>query len=195
MIRRVLAVLAASIALSGATASAALAEYPPSDGSGAVSATTVSAGGHVVFTGGGFEPGSDVTISVNDAVYATSTANVVETAALSRSSSVHVTTAAYVRNAATVTAGATSAFSVEVTLQTVGANVLTGTGVDPSGATRVVTAKVTVHEATGTPAVDKGSNLPFTGGSVVLPGVIVGLAMLGGGFLLLTTVRSRRATS
>jgi hypothetical protein len=191
MIRRVLAVLAASIAVTGATASAALAEYPPTGAGGAVSATTVAPGGHVEFSGGGFKSGSKVTIAVNDAVYATDVANQVETTAFTPGS-LHLSNAAYARPAA-ATVDATSSFSVEVTLDTVGTNVLTGTGVDATGAERVVSAKVVVAKATGTPAVTSGSSLPFTGSSVVLPGAIVGLAMLGGGFLLLTSVRSRRA--
>jgi hypothetical protein len=192
MIRRVLAVLAASIAVTGATASAALAEYPPTGAGGAVSATTVAPGGHVEFSGGGFKSGSKVTIAVNDAVYATDVANQVETTAFTPGS-LHLSNAAYARPAAAARVDATSSFSVEVTLDTVGTNVLTGTGVDATGAERVVSAKVVVAKATGTPAVTSGSSLPFTGSSVVLPGAIVGLAMLGGGFLLLTSVRSRRA--
>ena len=192
MIRRVLAVLAASIAVSGATASAALAQYPPSGAGASVSATVVTDGGHVTFTGGGFKPGSQVNVAVNGAVYTTTTANTIQTAALGSSTSVHFSNAAYVRNVA-VAAPQTASFSVQVTLQKLGSNVLTGTGVDPLGNDRVVSAKVTVTKAAGTPAPSSGSSLPFTGSSVLLPGLVVGIAMMGGGFLLLTSVRSRRA--
>jgi hypothetical protein len=192
MIRRVLAVLAASIAVSGASATAALAQYPPSGAGGSVSATTTVPGGAVVFSGGGFKVGSDVTVAVNDAVYATIKANIVETAALGSSTAVHFSNAAYVRNAAT-TALPSASFSLDVRLQTAGSNLITGTGIDPTGKARVVSAKVTVTKAAGTPATNHGSTLPFTGSSVVVPGVVVALAMMGGGFLLLTSVRSRRA--
>lgn len=191
MIRRVLAVLAASIVVSGATATAALAEYPPAGSSGSVSATTVVVGTHVTFSGGGFKAGSTVTISIDDAVYSTVRADIAETAGLSRSSAVHIGNAAYVRNAAAATA--MGAFSTDITMQSVGLKVLTGTGVDAAGGSRTVTAKVTVTKAPGTPTTTSGSSLPFTGSSVVVPGLVVGLVMVGGGFLLLTTVRSRRA--
>jgi hypothetical protein len=191
MIRRVLAVLAASVVVSGATATAALAEYPPTSGSGSVSATTLQAGGDVTFSGGGFKAGSKVTISVDDAVYSTVVADVTATASLDRSAQVHIGNAAFVRNAAATAASA--GFTTSVTVQTAGAHVLTGSGIAPSGAARVVTAKVTVAKAPGTPTTTAGSSLPFTGSSVVISGLVVGLAMMGGGFLLLTTVRSRRA--
>lgn len=192
MIRRVLAVLAASVAVSGATATAALAEYPPTGTAGSVSATTVTSGGHVVFSGGGFKPGSGVTIEVNGAVYSTAKASTIETAALGSSTSVHFSNAAYVRNAAAAAVRSAS-FSVDVTLETAGKNVLTGSGVDPAGNPREISATVTVSKATGTPAPSAGSSLPFTGSSIVIPGLVVGVAMMGGGFLLLTSVRSRRA--
>src|SRR3954447_4232805 len=150
MIRRVLAVLAAGIVMSGATATAALAEYPPTGSSGEVSATTVEIGTHVTFSGGGFKAGSSVTIRIDDAVYSTVSADQTETAGLSRSTAVHIGNAAYVRNAAATTA--TGAFSTVITMQTLGVKVLTGTGVGPAGGSRVVTAKVTVVKAPGTPS-------------------------------------------
>jgi hypothetical protein len=190
MIRRVLAVLAASIVVSGATATAALAEYPPTSGAGSVSATTLQAGDDVTFSGGGFKLGSKVTISVDDAVDSTVVAGIT-TASFDRSAQVHIGNAAFVRNAAATPAS--GAFSTTVVLQTAGVHVLSAAGVAPTGAPRVVTAKVTVMKDPGTPVTASGSGLPFTGSSVVVPGLVVGLAMVGGGFLLLTTVRSRRA--
>ncbi|MDX6213150.1 MAG: hypothetical protein QOF82_2237, partial [Frankiales bacterium] len=50
---------------------------------------------------------------------------------------------------------------------------------------------VTVAAAVAAPA-SESSSLPFTGSSVIIPGLIIGLTMMAGGFLLLTTVRSRR---
>ena len=197
MIKRLLAVCAATIAVLGTSAGAALAEYPPTGGSASVSATTVVVGTSVQFAGAGFKAGSKVTVSVNDAVYATLVAGDSNASALGHSS-MHFTTAAYVRTAAAVAPGAPvsagQTFSVRVTMNRLGMNVITGTGVDPAGAPRVVTAKVTV-----TPAVvatsTKGSSLPFTGSSVIVPGLIIGVSMMAGGFLLLTTVRSRRVGS
>ena len=132
MIKRFLAVMAATTAVLGAGAGAALADYPPAMQAGAVSATTVVPGGQVDFTGDGFADGSKVVVSVNKAVYATVTAGT--SSALGSRTSMHISTAAFARNASVVAAAVPSAsFSVKVTLQTVGANVLTGTGVAPDG--------------------------------------------------------------
>jgi hypothetical protein len=187
--KRLLAVCAASLAIVGTSAGMASAEYPPAGSSGSVSATTVTVGTTVQFAGNGFKAGSKVTISVDDAVYATVVAGDANATALGRSTS-HFATAAYVRPVAQVAAA--QGFSVRVTMNKLGMNVLTGVGVDPAGGTRTVTAKVTVTPVTAAAGGTKGSNLPFTGSSVIIPGAIVGLAMLAGGFLLLTTVRSRR---
>lgn len=196
MIKRLLAVCVASLAVIGSSAGAALAEYPPSSGSASVSATTVVVGTSVQFAGSGFKAGSKVTVSVNDAVYATLVAGASSASALGHSTT-HFTTAALVRTAAVAPgapAGPGQAFSVRVTMNRLGMNTLTGSGVDPAGNPRLVTAKVTVTPvaATGTP---KASGLPFTGSSVVVPGIIIGLTMMAGGLLLLTTVRSRRVGS
>jgi hypothetical protein len=191
VIKRFLAVMAAATAVLGAGAGAALAAYPPDMQAGAVSATTVVPGGQVDFTGDGFADGSKVVVSVNKAVYATVTAGAAS--ALGSRSSLHVTTAAFVRNASVVAAAAPSAsFAVKVTLQTAGANVLTGAGVAPDGSPHMVTATVTVAgEAEA--AKSTASGLPFTGSDVIIPGIIVGAVMVAGGFLMLTTVRSRKA--
>jgi hypothetical protein len=150
----------------------------------------VTLGNSVQFAGSGFAAGSKVTVSVNDAVYATLVAGASTSSALG-SSTAHVSTVAYVRPVASTTVGAASTFSIRVTLNKVGLNVLTGTGVDPAGNPRVVTADVTVAAAVAAPA-SESSSLPFTGSSVIIPGLIIGLTMMAGGFLLLTTVRSRR---
>jgi hypothetical protein len=189
VIKRFLAVMAATTAMLGAGAGAALADYPPTIQDGAVSATTVVPGGQVDFSGDGFADGSKVVVSVNKAVYATVTAG--SSTALGSRSSMHVTTAAFVRNASVAAAAVPSAsFSVKVTLQTAGANVLTGSGVAPDGSPLMVTATVMVA---GEAVESKASGLPFTGSAVIIPGVIVGAVMLAGGFLMLTTVRSRKA--
>ena len=189
MIKRFLAVLAATMAVGGAGAGAALADYPPTMQAGAVSATTVVPGGQVDFSGDGFADGSKVVVSVNKAVYATVTAGT--STSMGSRTALHVTTAAFVRNASVVAAAAPSAsFSVKVTLQAAGANVLTGTGIAPDGSPLMVTATVMVA---GEAVKSSASGLPFTGSAVIIPGVIVGAVMVAGGFLMLTTVRSRKA--
>ena len=189
MIKRFLAVMAATTAVLGAGAGAALADYPPDMQAGAVSATTVVPGGQVDFGGDGFADGSKVVVSVNKAVYTTVTAGT--SSALGSRTSMHVTTAAFVRSASVARSGRPSAsFSVKVTLQTDGSNVLTGAGVAPDGSPHFVTATVMVA---GEAVESKASGLPFTGSAVIIPGVIVGAVMLAGGFLMLTTVRSRKA--
>jgi hypothetical protein len=193
VIRRLLAVGAAAIAVVASTSGAALAQYPPSGSSGSVSATTVPLGTTVTFAGSGFAAGGKVTVAVDDAVYATVEAGGAGSTSegLGRSS-MHVTTAAFVQPVAAVSAG--EAFSVVVTMNKLGLNVLTGSGVDPAGNPRTVTAKVTVTPAVAATGGSK-SDLPFTGSSVIVPGLIIGLTLMAGGFLLLTTVRSRRVGS
>jgi hypothetical protein len=192
VIKRLLAVGAAAIAVVSSSAGAALAEYPPSGGSASVSATTVVVGTPVTFAGSGFAAGAKVTVSVNDAVYATVNAGGSTAAALGRSS-MHVTTAAFVQPVAATSAG--TSFSISVTMNKLGKNVLTGSGVDPAGNSRLVTANVTVTPAVAAAGSGNPSNLPFTGSSVIVPGLIIGVTMMAGGFLLLTTVRSRRVSS
>jgi hypothetical protein len=190
VIKRFLAAWAASMVVLGAGAGSALADYPPAMQAGAVSATTVVPGGQVSFGGGGFRSGSKVVVKVNKVMYATVSAGAPQ--ALGARSAMHVTTATFVRSSAVVAAApASGSFAVQVTLQDLGANVLTGAGVAPDGTLHVVTATVTVAgEAVAKPA---ASGLPFTGSAVIIPGVIIGAAMLAGGFFLLTTVRSRKA--
>ena len=193
MIKRLLAVTAVSVAVVSSAAGAALAEYPPAGSSASVSATTVPIGHTIEFAGSDFKAGSKVTVSVNDAVYATLTTGGPETAAFRSSTTMHVTNAAFVEPAAQATVTKGSSFSVRVTMNKLGMNVLTGSGVDPAGNPRLVTAKVTVTPIVATKTTTaSGSSLPFTGSSVIIPGAIIGLTMMGGGFLLLTTVRSRR---
>jgi hypothetical protein len=188
--------MAVAMAVTGASASAALAQYPPAAGSGAVSATTVPLGDQVDFSGDGFAAGSKVVITVNDAVYATVSAAAPTSSALGLRSSVHFSTAAYVRPVAQQTAASTGSFSVTVTMNKLGKNSLVGSGVDAAGAPRLVTAIVTVTPVVaGVKTTSSGSSLPFTGSSVIIPGAIIGLTMMAGGFVLLTSVRSRRAGS
>src|SRR3954447_21328090 len=191
MIRRFLAVIAAAGALLGASTGAALAEYPPSSGSGAVSSTTIVVGGHVDFSGSGFAFGSPVTVSIDSAVYGTVTANGPSSAALGRSSSAHVANAAFAQPAAASTTSAS--FTIRITMQKVGEFTLTGSGVAPNGGARVVTAHVTVVPKAA--VAGSSSSLPFTGSSALIPGLLIGVTMLAGGFVLLTSVRSRKAGS
>lgn len=191
MIKRLLAAVAASVAVVGASAGAALAEYPPTSSGGTVSATLVAPGDHVDFAGDGFASGSKVTVSVNHALYSTVVAGGAAEGVEGDRIGTHFVTSAYVRPAAAVAATASASFSARITLSRLGKNVLLGTGVDPAGRPRAVDATVMVEADTVTAA--KGSDLPFTGSAVIIPGAIVGLTMLGGGFLMLTTVRSRKA--
>jgi hypothetical protein len=194
VLKRFLAVLAASLAVAGASAGAALADYPPTTQTGAVSSTSITLGGHVTFAGSGFQAGSKVTIGVDSAMYATVVASGPASSALGGRTSMHFTTAAYAQPVAKAAASAAATFSVKVTLDQLGSHVLTGTGVAPDGSPAVVSAKVMVVPVAATVAVKaSGSGLPFTGSAVIIPGVIVGAAMMAGGFLLLTTVRSRKA--
>ena len=199
MIKRFLAVMAASAAMLGSSAGAALAQYPPAAHGGAVSATSVGPGGHVQFSGGGFRSGSRVRVSVNNSPYTSAVAGGRSPSALGSGAARHMSTAAYTTSTIVAAAASPASFSVDVTLSKLGSNLLTGAGVAPDGTARVVTATVVVAKgsvtetATGTNAAPSGSSLPFTGSSVVVPGLIIGLSMLAGGFLLLTTVRSRRA--
>ena len=190
MIKRFLAVMAATVAVLAASGGAALAQYPPTSGTGAVSATTITVGGFVDFSGGGFAPGSDVTVSVNTAVYATVVASGASSSALGGSSA-HFVTAAFAQPAA---ATSSASFKVRITMDKVGTYTLTGAGVGPAGNAHVVTATVTVIPAAATKATND-STLPFTGSSVLVPGLIIGLTMVAGGFVLLTSVRSRKATA
>lgn len=194
MLRRFLAVVVASVAVLGTSAGAALAQYPPTTGSGAVSATTVVIGNTVNFSGGGFAAGSHVTVTVNGALYATVTASGPASSALSGPSKAHFATAAFARPAAAAAANSAS-FSLTISMNKLGLATLVAAGTDPLGAPRTVKALVTVVPAAVAPATEasSGSSLPFTGSNVLVPGAIIGFAMLAGGFLLLTSVRSRRA--
>lgn len=192
VIKRFLAVSAAAVAVLAAGAGPALADYPPAMQAGAVSATTIVVGQSVDFGGGGFAGGSKVVVSVNKAVYATVVADGSSPSAFGLHFSSHVSTVAYARPVAFTAAAATgSSFKLKVTLQTLGSVALVGSGVAPDGTAHMVTAKVLVVAAPA--AKPTASGLPFTGSAVLIPGVIVGAVMLAGGFLMLTTVRSRKA--
>lgn len=91
--------------------------YPPSGVrvvAGTVSDSSVSDGDTVVFSGGGFKPGSALQLSVDG----------VQTASL--------------------TADATGAFSTTVVLRKAGVHALAVSGLEPGGRVRVVSASVTV---------------------------------------------------
>ena len=195
VIKRFLAVMAASIAVVGGSAGAALADYPPAMQAGAVSATTIAPGGQVDFAGDGFAAGSKVVVAVNKAVYATVVAgSTVASSSFGSRTAMHFQATAFRSVALPATAPAAASFSVKVTLQTAGSNVLTGSGVAPDGSPHVVTATVVVDGAAAAVTTESSaSGLPFTGSDVIIPGVIIGAAMMAGGFLLLTTVKSRKA--
>jgi LPXTG-motif cell wall-anchored protein len=163
----------ASVGLPAAVAVAAPV-YPPATGGLSVSATTVSAGGSVHVAGGGFEAGSMATVTV-------------------RVSGIGIV------DSFSVTADDSGVISTNVLLSHSGTTTIVVTGVDPSGAARVLTSVV---EATSTSASGSGSgsgskaSLPDTGASIGTP-LVVGAALLlgGAGAVLAGRRRRRRATA
>jgi LPXTG-motif cell wall-anchored protein len=121
------------LALVGLGGTASAQPYPPSEGEGSVSRTTVEPGGTVEFCGDGFAPDTEVVIRDNG--------EVVET----------------------VTTDENGEFCVTLTLEEVGTHVLTGTGIGAEGEVRTVTATVTVVAAGGLPATGSNTILPAIG--------------------------------
>ncbi|HVQ95035.1 MAG TPA: LPXTG cell wall anchor domain-containing protein [Mycobacteriales bacterium] len=175
-IRRLLVGATLSVIASvGLPAAAAVAEpvYPPATGGLSVSATTVSAGGSVHVAGGGFEAGSTATVTVR-------------------------VTGIGIVDSFTVTADDSGVISTNVLLSHSGTTTIVVTGVDPTGAARVLTSVV---EATSVSASGSGSGsgskaLPDTGASIGAP-LVLGVALLlgGAGAVLAGRRRRRRATA
>jgi len=117
MLRRCAATGTLTILLGMALAPAAAAQYPPTSSSGRVTAGRVEPGGCVTFSGDGFEPGTDVTVTDNDT------------------------------EVRTVQATDTGAFSTSVCPTVLGVHILRGTGTGANGGERTVTAEVTVVES------------------------------------------------
>jgi LPXTG-motif cell wall-anchored protein len=160
MVRRIAALIAVAAAALFASAGAANA-YTTTTSTGTVSSATVTSGGSVTFCGGGFEAGSTITITVNDAA------------------------------AGTDTASSTGTFCAEVTIQGTGTFLLRAQGVNPDGGVNVVTATVLGVQAAaagsggGAALPRTGSDL----GTQIW--IAAGLLALGGGLVALTVARRR----
>jgi LPXTG-motif cell wall-anchored protein len=121
------------LALVGLGGAASAQPYPPSEGTGVVSKTTVESGGTVEFCGDGFAPDSEVIIEDNGT------------------------------EVGTVVTDENGEFCVTLTLTGAGTHVLTATGVGAGGEDRVVTATVTVVAAGGLPRTGSDTILPAIG--------------------------------
>ncbi|MEN3361308.1 MAG: hypothetical protein V7637_5290 [Mycobacteriales bacterium] len=164
-IRRLLVGATLSVIASiGLPAAIAVAEpaYPPSVGSLTVPTTTVTAGHSLHVSGTGFAGGSTVTVTVWVGGVAV--------------------------DSFTVTADSSGAISTGVLLSRFGRATIVVTGLDPNGASRVLTSVV---EATAVAA--GGAGLPNTGASIRIPLVLGGALLLGGAGAVLAGRRRRRA--
>jgi LPXTG-motif cell wall-anchored protein len=137
--------------------------YPVVRGDATVSATTVRVGGSVTVSGGGFSADCPVvlTVRVGNTIYLTRT----------------------------LTPNGSGSVSASVRLTRTGSNVLELTGCDADGATRVLSARVTVRGA-GAAAANAGSGLPDTGAD--LTSLYAGFGLLAAGGLLVMVTRQRR---
>jgi LPXTG-motif cell wall-anchored protein len=155
----------ASVAL---PAAAAVADptYPPSIGGLSVSASTVVAGGSVHVSGSGFKPGSEATVTVR--------------------------IGGVVVNSFTVTVGSGGDIAATVVLAAAGTATIVVTGIDPSGATRVLTSVVLAASGSSGSA---SAGLPDTGASIGTPLLLGGALVLGGAGAILATRRRRRRGS
>jgi hypothetical protein len=131
-----------------------------------VSSTTVQSGHSVVFSGGGFAPGSKVSIRVNGSLVGE------------------------------ITAGGAGNFSTSVTMEKAGTYTLSASGVSPSGQARTISTVVTVSGAAAASTASTASTtntggLPFTGLEL---GAITGLgsALVLGGVGIRVASRRRR---
>jgi LPXTG-motif cell wall-anchored protein len=159
-LRRLLAGTAAIIATLFVLAGPAQASggYPIVKDKATVSATTVTAGGTVTVSGGGFSADCPVvlTVRVGSRVYITRT----------------------------LTPDSSGNVSADVKLTRTGRNVLELTGCQDDGATRVLSASVTVRAAAA------GGSLPGTGAD--LTSLYAGIGLLAAGGLLVMVTRQRR---
>lgn len=159
-LRRLLAGTAAIIATLFVLAGPAQAQgtYPVVRGDATVSATTVTVGGTVTVSGGGFSTDCPVvlTVRVGNQVYITRT----------------------------LTPDSGGNVSATVKLTRTGSNVVELTGCQANGATRVLSARVTVRGA------GVGSGLPNTGAD--LTSLYAGFGLLAAGALLVMVTHQRR---
>jgi len=168
--RRLLAAIAALVAMTFMLAGPASAgpQYPVVRGDATVSATTVTAGGSVTVSGGGFgDCPVFLTVRVGNRIYLTET----------------------------LTPDANGEVSASVRLTRTGRNVIELTGCTPNDETQVLDASVTVRSASqgaGLPGAGTGAGggLPGTGGD--LTSLYAGIGLLAAGMLLVSVTRQRR---
>ena len=151
-LRQVLGLSALVVTLSVTLGGQAQAQYGPSTGNGQVSDGRISPGECVDFSGDGFAPGSDVDVTDNNAPVTT------------------------------VDADSTGRFTAEVCPSVNGVHILRGTGVTPTGATRVVSARVIVA----------GRPLPRTGSDSTVPALLLGVGLVATGSSAVALGRRRR---
>lgn len=162
-----------TLALAGLLLAPAAAHAYPDEAAGTVSDATVGVGDAVIFSGDGFEPGSDITITVSGG-----DATITPAAATTR----------------VVTASSTGTFRVSIAFQSSGTFTLRAAGTGLDGGPRVVTAQVVVAAA-GVVS-DGGENLASTGADGTATQVWAGIGLLGlGAGLVALTVSRRRATA
>jgi LPXTG-motif cell wall-anchored protein len=221
-IRRVLAgaVLglagSALLALPAAAAPADPYGPDPTPGNLGTSATTVQPGEAVTVSGGGFRPGSTVTITVTvaNAGFGRSGADAAPApmGSLLAAGTTRTVAAPVQRFAAqTASVNAAGRFIASVVLTQAGTNVISATGIDPAGRTRTLTTVVFVGTAGGVggPGSGGGSGgggsegagsggaegvggLPATGADLAVPAVVGGaLVLLGAGALLASRRRKQ----
>lgn len=152
-------------------ATAATAQYPPTVGNGAVNRSTVKQCQCVQFSGDGFEPGSQVTITDNGVVVAR------------------------------VTADSQGRFRHRVCFDersAQGEHELRGSGTNPSGGAHVVRAVVTVRGDTcfrrGDEVNDESEfrEFPATGAGTTVPALLLGFGLVATGSGVVFLARRRR---
>jgi LPXTG-motif cell wall-anchored protein len=181
-LRHVVSTLMLTFLLGGAFASAASAQYPPTVGAGRVSRSQVMQCQCTVFSGSGFQPGSAVTIVDQ---YPDGSEHVV----------------------GTVVADKKGDFKRKVCFDQnspQGQHTLVARGTDPNGGAHEDRAVVTVKGSTCFRRGDEvhgdrfsredppGGVLPRTGTDLILPGLLIGTALVAAGSGVVLVVRRRR---
>lgn len=182
----------------------------PTPGNLGTSSTTVEPGEAVTISGGGFQPGSTVTITVTVTAagfgrFETDSGPAPMGSLLAAGTTRTVAPSVQRFAAQTVPVNADGSFTASVVLTQAGTNVITATGIDPAGNTRTLTTIVFVAAAggggdgSGDGSSGGGSDsdggvggLPDTGADLTMPAVLGGaLVLLGGGTLLASRRRSK----
>lgn len=167
-VRKTLALLAAASAalLLAVAAPAGAQPYTPGAGSLTLSTSSSPPGGPVTATGSGFAAGTTVTLTI----------------------------ASTPQTIGTTVANSGGGIQATVTIPSnipAGGHTISATGLDPAGATLVLSAPITV---TGAAAAPSSSGLAFTGTNALRFGGIALVLLLAGGGLVLVT-RRRRVSS